>query len=838
MHQIIEVFPPLVGKVINLSDIPDPVFAEKMVGDGFGIEPFDDKVYSPVDGEIKLIHSAKHAITISSCHGFDILIHIGLESVNLRGEGFNMNIKVGDKVKIGQMLGSFDLDLVTQKVKSLISPVIFVDLDIESFGLSSVQQEYASLNTPIILLTKHSKVEMQKDLQESAISSKSIKIVNQQGIHARPAALLNIIARKYMEDLILVKNSGERANLKSITAILTLDLRCGDEVYIVSSNEVAIVEVYDAILAMKDAHDEVDNNEEPEIERTNNIVENNYFGITASSGITVGKLIKNVTKIFEVTENSDNPELQKSRFFKALDSVKEAIEFKLSTLGHNEAKVYKDILSAHLLIIADPQIRDDVVKLIETNKTAEFALQKVIAQSCEALLKTKNKLLIERQADLKDVENQILSSIEGGAKSVSQLLEASILVSEELVPSDIVDLDKNVVGLVSVKGGVTSHVAILAKAKGVPLIVGVNPAVLSICDERVAILDANNSHLNSLPSNDEIKRVQESSVRLAQIKKANLKVASQEAITLDNIAIDCYGNIATLEDAKGLTNSGASGIGLFRSEFVFYGKDTTPTITEQEEIYANVIKYLEGKPFTIRTLDAGGDKPLAYLKVSEELNPVLGMRGVRLSLEYKEILEEQLTAILNISKSYPNIRIMLPMVSDLSEYREIRQILLNLKHKLNINNDIPLGIMVEVPSVVLMSEIFAKEVDFFSIGTNDLSQYLLAIDRDHTKLANQIDHMHPSVLRSIETVVNGANCYLKSVSICGVMASETLAIPLLIGLGIRELSMNINTIADNKALIRKLNSKECRKVSQECLSLATASEVRELLNTKFGHLIG
>ena len=307
--------------------------------------------------------------------------------------------------------------------------------------------------------------------------------------------------------------------------------------------------------------------------------------------------------------------------------------------------------------------------------------------------------------------------------------------------------------------------------------------------------------------------------------------AKQIAATTDGVKISCLANIGGLADTKIAIENGADGIGLFRTEFMFLETATAPSEEVQLNEYQAINQLISNKDFVIRSLDVGGDKKLSYLTQDAETNPMLGVRGIRLCLAHPELLKTQLRALLRTNSE--NIKIMLPMVSTLSEYRAVKQIFAEIKAELNINTSIQLGIMVEVPAAVFLSSAFAQEVDFMSIGTNDLTQYIMAIDREHTSLAQEVDHFHPSVLAAIAQTAKSAILFNTSLSVCGLMASERLAIPLLLGLGITKLSMTVATIPLNKAFIRTLNFKDCKKIAEHCLTLTTAMDVREYLKSQF-----
>lgn len=841
MQKIIDIYSPLLGSMLNIEKVPDLVFAEKMVGDGIAIEPFDNQIYAPISGVVKQIHKSKHAITISNEDGINVLTHIGLDSVNLNGNGFKLDISVGDKVICRQKIGEIDLDYISQHAKSLISPVIFIDLDPNVANFKVIWQEEAVLDQPVMQVTlvkkNTKKIPSLDTAYANLIKSAPIRITSASGIHARPAAMLCDKVKEIADGQVYMEKGERVENLKSIVAILGLSVECNDVVHIYAESQVVVDQVSRVLLEL----DQNDITELSDIEDANMLhrmksIDGKYYGIIASTGIAYGKLVKKHTLNFQLSETATDSLKEKENFFIALSKVKETIRLSLDT-GRLLPLAHQEILKAHLSLLDDPQIIEETLACIEKQKTAAFALFKVIEKHCTVLANSGNTLLNERQADLKDIRNKILNALGVDVSNeANEINEPSILIADEFIPADIMNIQSNIVGLVSATGGITSHVAILAKSYGIPLLVGVDAKLLSLDDNTLGktILNAKEGYLNVWPTPNELEEVKNDLLLIRQQKSHNLSTSHKPAITQDGVVIDCLGNIDSVESVHNLAVNGGEGVGLFRSEFIFLGRERLPMVDEQLAVYRQILNQLkDNEPFVVRTLDIGGDKKIDYLEQAPEINPMLGVRGIRLCLQHKLLLVDQLEAILRLGKA--NVKIMLPMVSDINEYREVKQIVWQIKRKLNITTHIELGIMVEVPSVALLSGVFAKEVDFFSIGTNDLTQYILAIDREHTSMANKVDHLHPAVIHALELIVSGARLHNKPVSVCGLMATEKIALPVLIGLGITSLSMSIDSIPENKAFIRNLNYEHCRQVAAKCLTFATSEEVRKYLAYEFSN---
>jgi len=837
LQQII-LYSPLNGAFIELSQVPDPVFAEKMVGDGFAIDPFENTLYSPIDGRIKSIHRAQHAITIESNAGFDILIHIGLETVSLAGKGFDVKVAEGDIVKTGDILTVFDLDYIASNVVALITPVLVTDLEEKNISVEILPHaQIVDLNTPIMKVSigvSNLTATNKNDNNHITLESDLITIINAHGIHARPAATLNSIARKYPQNEIIMLKGEQTGNVKSVVSLLSLSVQYQDQIqFLVRGNNGAeiIAELQEAITSMHD--DESENPiANPNSGEEDSRVENGkYHGVVASSGLAIAKLIKQAGTQFNYERFAADEEEQLNNLSKAINHLADELNNEIKQLTEFDI-AHKNILNAHLMILTDPELITQSKNLIVNGQSAAYAWDKATNDSCQALLATKNQLLIERQNDLIDVRDRILTILCGNEnKQAQEFNEEVILIAEDFTPSQVIAMNEKVKGLVSVRGGVTSHVSILARTRGIPLLVGVAREVLQE-NSKIVILDTiNTAILNANPNDLELKQANsEVKDRTKQLEIAK-NAAQKAAITTDGVQINCLANIGNIEEARIAAANGAEGVGLFRTEFMFLETKEAPSEIVQYNEYSDINHVLDQKPLVIRTLDAGGDKKIPYITQMHEENPMLGVRGVRLCLANRELFKTQLRAILKTKAD--NIKVMIPMISKLTEYRAVKQIFEEIKTELEITSKIQLGIMVEVPSVAFISEAFAKEVDFMSIGTNDLTQYVMAVDREHTELAKEVDHLHPAVLAAIAATSIGAAKHNTDLSVCGLMASEKLAIPVLIGLGIKNLSMTVSTIPENKAFIRNLNYAKCKEIAGHCLALPTAIEVREYLKNQF-----
>jgi phosphocarrier protein FPr len=480
-------------------------------------------------------------------------------------------------------------------------------------------------------------------------------------------------------------------------------------------------------------------------------------------------------------------------------------------------------------VLLDPDLQDRVRSAILNGSSAAFAWQQTVDSQANELARLPNPLLAARATDVRDVGQRVMQTLTGtGPRKVEAPLD-SILLAEELTPSEMTNLDRSrVLGVCTTAGSATSHASIIARSLDLPALAGVELRALDIPDGTPAILDATAGSLRLNPSGDEIARLHARQARRSTERRQNLDNAARPATTVDGCRIEVVANIANLSDANGALAMGGEGVGLLRTEFLFLDRDTAPTEEEQVQVYTDIASALgRERPLVIRTLDVGGDKPLRYLPLPREDNPFLGERGVRIGLSHPDILRTQLRAILR-SAAHGNVLVMFPMVATLAEWRAARGMYEEQRRALGAPA-IPLGIMVEIPSAALLSEPFAREVDFFSVGTNDLTQYTLAMDRGHPRLAPQIDALDPAVLHLIAQTVAGAHKHGRWVGVCGGVAGDPLAIPILIGLGVTELSVSVPGIPAVKSQIRTLTMRDCQDLAQRALVMETAAQVRALV---------
>jgi phosphocarrier protein FPr len=554
---------------------------------------------------------------------------------------------------------------------------------------------------------------------------------------------------------------------------------------------------------------------------------NLILGVAASSGIAVGYTYSIRHQEITVAETGSNPNQERRKLEQAIGQAKGEIEA-LRAKVHGQADAGKAaIFAAHLELLDDPELEDMATNLIDKGKSAAFAWKQSFSAQAELLAKLKNELLAARANDLRDVGGRVLRILTGASIETVAYPDNSILLAEDLTPSDTATMEKGkVLGFCTVGGGATSHVSILARSMDIPAIAGAEQRIMDLPNGTPVILDGSKGKLRLNPSQAEMDRVREKQARLKTKRQADLATAFQPAITKDGQRIEVVANIGNEKDAQKGIELGGEGVGLLRSEFVFMERDSAPSEEEQTQIYSSIAKILGDRPLIIRTLDVGGDKPLSYLPIPHEENPFLGVRGIRIGFDRPDILRTQLRAILRAS-THGNVKVMFPMIATLEDWHMAKAMLEEERQKLGIA-PISTGIMVEVPSAAVIAEQFAKEADFFSVGTNDLTQYTLAMDRGHPKLAPHVDGLNPAILSLIGMAAKAANANGRFCGICGGIGSDPQAVPILIGLGVRELSVSVPTIPSIKAQIRELSLAECERLAEKALMLKSGAEVREL----------
>ncbi|EOA9668233.1 TPA: phosphoenolpyruvate--protein phosphotransferase [Staphylococcus aureus] len=562
-------------------------------------------------------------------------------------------------------------------------------------------------------------------------------------------------------------------------------------------------------------------------------------GIAASDGVAIAKayLLVEPDLTFDKNEKVTDVEGEVAKFNSAI----EASKVELTKIRNNaEVQLGADkaaIFDAHLLVLDDPELIQPIQdKIKNENANAATALTDVTTQFVTIFESMDNEYMKERAADIRDVSKRVLSHILGvELPNPSMIDESVVIVGNDLTPSDTAQLNKEFVqGFATNIGGRTSHSAIMSRSLEIPAIVGTKSITQEVKQGDMIIVDGLNGDVIVNPTEDELIAYQDKRERYFADKKELQKLRDADTVTVDGVHAELAANIGTPNDLPGVIENGAQGIGLYRTEFLYMGRDQMPTEEEQFEAYKEVLEAMGGKRVVVRTLDIGGDKELSYLNLPEEMNPFLGYRAIRLCLAQQDIFRPQLRALLRASV-YGKLNIMFPMVATINEFREAKAILLEEKENLkneghDISDDIELGIMVEIPATAALADVFVKEVDFFSIGTNDLIQYTLAADRMSERVSYLYQPYNPSILRLVKQVIEASHKEGKWTGMCGEMAGDETAIPLLLGLGLDEFSMSATSILKARRQINGLSKNEMTELANRAVDCATQEEVIELVN--------
>lgn len=803
---------PFRGWASGLAEVPDAVFAERMMGEGLAIDPLEGVLRAPCDAEVIAVPETRHAVTLRLANGAELLIHIGLETVALGGEGFIAHVAAGQRVALGDPLIGFDLDRVAAGAKSLATPIVATSEGASVRLLAADRLVEAGDAVAEVELARPARA----DAADGATATAEAVVRGAHGIHARPAARIATAARGYDAE-IEIGGRDRIASARSPVALMTLGLVRDDRVTLRARGPEAVRAVSAlAKLIESGLGDEAEATPAP-ARAPAATVAGRIGGVSASPGLAVGPAVHFAVAIATVEERGRGLAEERA----ALAEARRAVDARLAAQPG-------EIAEAHRGLLDDPELDAAAEAGIAAGHSAAFAFRAAVEDVAARLSATGNALLIERIDDLRDLERQMLVALTGeGAAHPRDLPDGAILIADLLFPSDMMALDlSRIAGICTARGGPTSHVAILAASAGVPMLVAAGEGVAAIPEGREVILDASTGWLDPAPNEQSLTDARSRTEVQREARAAAVAAAAEDCRMADGTRIEIFANLASAEEAARGVAAGAEGCGLLRTEFLFHDRPAAPSEDEQAAVYAEVARALGGRPLIVRTLDAGGDKPLPYLPMAAEDNPALGLRGVRLSLVRPDLLDTQLRAILRAAGE-GDIRIMVPMIVDAAELAAVRAALDRAAAGLGVA-PVSLGVMIETPSAALLAHSLAETADFLSVGTNDLTQYALAADRGNPATAARIDALHPAVLRLIAAAGEGAARHGKWFGICGGVASDPLAAAILIGLGATELSATPAAIPALKAAVRRLRMDDCRALARRALDARTAAEVRDL----------
>jgi phosphoenolpyruvate-protein phosphotransferase len=820
----IQLTAPLHGWATALDDVPDAVFAGRMLGDGAAIDPLGQVLHAPCDGTVLTLHAGGHAITLRGQGGVELLMHIGIDTVQLGGAGFTAKVAVGDTVTRGQPLIGFDLDALVQAAPSLMTPMIVTNGD--RFRITDRSGgRVVAVGDALLTLEPLEAGNAAPVAGTGDRVVRDVRVPLAHGIHARPAARIGEVARGFAATSWLAKDGAE-ARTTGAVGLLGLGIRFGDTVQVIATGAdadaavAALAELIEGGMG-EGTHAAPAPVAAPPPPPPVDLPEGQLAGTLAAPGYAIGTARWLRVAEIDVPVDGQGAVVEAAR----LDSALSAVRDRLAAQDGEGAA----IRAAHIAFLDDPELREAAERDVAAGRDAGHAWRGATRAQAATLRGLNDARLAERADDLLDLERQVLRELTGAAEEEASFAPGTILIADDLLPSQVMALDPVcVVGLVVERGGPTSHVAILAATMGLPALVAVGAPIGSIADGATLILDADGGVVQVAPDDAALTQARAQANTRAAARAAALEQAEQTCVTADGVRIEAFANLGSAEDAVVAMANGAEGSGLLRTEFLFLDRDSAPDVAEQAALYGTIAATLQGRPLIVRLLDVGGDKPASYLPIAAEENPALGLRGIRVALAMPEILETQLRAILSV-RPVGQCRIMIPMVASVDEITAVRSVVERLRGELGIAEPVEVGIMVETPAAAVTSATLAAHADFLSIGTNDLTQYALAMDRGNPAVAGGIDGLHPAVLQLIAHTTEGAKRGGRWVGVCGGLASDRLAVPLLIGLGVTELSASPRFVPELKALVRRLDTRACRALAIRALAAASPREVRAMV---------
>lgn len=858
---ILQILAPFDGWCSALDEVPDPVFAGRMLGDGLAIDPTSAILTAPCAGEIIALPASAHAVSIRTAEGIDVLIHIGVDTVQLGGRGFDARVRPGALVRAGDELIRFDLDIVARGAKSLVTPIVVTSMD----GLSLLRRHAdGAVSAGELLFEIAGAAAAAQPLRaatpppqaippDGAAIRQTLIVTLRQGLHARPAALLAQRAKSFAAQATLTAH-GRSANARSVVAIMALGVRQGDELTIHSIGVDAAASLAGLVAAIQEAagietaagHGAATPSIAASVPSNTGSLPNNATaapspphtvgvlnGVSAVAGFAVGRATRIERREIVVSESGAGPAQESAE----LEQARAHVRTRLGRMAATGGATRREIITAHLEFLEDPQLLEAAQELIAAGKGAGFAWRAAIRRSIAALQALDDSRLRERADDLLDVESHVLLALAGEARPMNlPLPERAVLIADDLLPSELTALDRQrLVAICLGGGGATSHVAILAAAMEIPMLVGLGAGIRGIADGTTVIVDADEGTLQTAPAAAAVEQARRTAESRLMRRAADRAEAQAECRALDGTRIEVFANLGNVVDAAAAVANGAEGCGLLRTEFLFIDRETAPDETEQLTAYQGIAAALGPRPLILRLMDVGGDKPLRYLPLPAEENPALGLRGVRTALARPDLLRTQLRAALRVQPA-GSVRLLIPMITDAAEIIAVRGVVDELVAELGLHHRIELGAMIETPAAALTASSLIREVDFLSIGSNDLTQYTLAMDRGHPQLAGRTDALHPAVLKLMAAAAGAGVAAGKMVAVCGGVAADRFAVPILLGLGVRELSVVPAAIPAIKRQIRALRISDCRTLAMHCLDLASSAEVRARVAQTMGSL--
>ncbi|WP_455279172.1 phosphoenolpyruvate--protein phosphotransferase [Cupriavidus necator] len=829
---------PLSGVLLPLAAVPDPVFAHGMFGDGVGIDPLSDTLVAPCDGTVVHLAATGHALTLQAPCGAQVLLHVGIDTVTLRGEGFAPCVAQGDTVRQGDALIRFDIDRVARQALSLVTVMAIANG--EAFAVvARTDDKLAEAGGTVLLQVRAAGADPQAQHGTSAVEQRrTVTLACPGGLHARPAARAREAARG-LDASVVLHYEGRQASLASLVALLGLAAGEGATVELVATGRdsgAALDAVAHELQRAGAGEDEPRPAAAAILSPCAELPPGCMAGVAAAPGIAIGTLYWWRDTAPEPAEAGQGAATERAALRSALATIEAQLAHESQAATARRASAEAGIFAMHRALLEDPALLAAAEAHIAAGKSAGFAWREATRAEAAVLSALADSRMAERAGDLLDLQKRVLRALapaDAGHGTLASHLpvpdaggDPIVLAAEEFTPSDLAGLDRTrVAALVMVRGGPTSHAAIIARQLGMPCLVALGNALERLPDGTPVIADADHARLHANPDAHALAAAGSAARLRAQQREADLRAAHAAASTRDGMRIEVAANIGSLEDARNAVAHGADAVGLLRTELLFLHGDKAPAPADHTATCQAIADALQGRGAIVRTLDIGADKDAAWLRLPPEDNPALGLRGVRLAQVRPQLLDDQLRGLLAVRAAAP-LRLLLPMVSEVAELVAWRERIRALALESGADPAIEVGVMIEVPSAALLADQLAEHADFFSIGTNDLTQYTLAMDRCQPELAARMDGLHPAVLRMIAATTGGAARHGRWVGVCGALAGDPLAVPALIGLGVTELSVDAGVVPGVKARVRTLSHADCRQRAGALLRLPSAAAVR------------
>ena len=836
--QALTIGSPARGWLLPLEDAPDPAFASGALGEGVTIELLGELVLAPCAGRVVSLASSRHAVTIETHTGAQLLIHCGIDTVALDGAPFEVMVQEGQEVAAGDPLLKVDLEAVVAAGKSLSTPVILIEASGHTLSVVTPSSRLVETGVPLFQLVRCEDCDDRETASEKTTHSQTIALPLPHGLHARPAAAIAAEAARW-EGPVRIGCGGNSANARSVTELMKLGAQHGASLHIATGGR----DADDALAAMValitagagDTVAPVPSTTSPSdkpvlLQRapaTNATGEGNLLpGVAAAPGEALGPAYYVTRARLDISEASQGAHAERERLNGALAQLRSALA---ESDGDGGDAASSGVRAAHRAILGDPALLESVTQQVDSGKSAATAWQSVMSAEAASLRALPDARLAERADDFADLEQQLLRILIGSTADLSAP-QGSIVIASDLYPSDLAPLARaGIAGIATMAGGATSHLAILAASAGIPMVVALGKALCEVEEGDTIHLDGDGGTLRHQLENHEQDEIARRVERRAATYAEALAEAHRDTFLASGERIEVFANLGSLADAEEAVSLGAEGSGLLRTEFLFLDRPTPPGEGEQTDIYRTIMDRFDGKPVIIRTLDIGADKPAPYLPLDAEDNPALGVRGVRISERYPELLETQLRAIIGAAGERA-CHIMAPMVTSQDEIASLRKVADAVARELGHLAPVKLGAMVETPACALLAADLVGQLDFLSVGTNDLTQYTLAMDRTNPELAALLDPMHPAVLRLIAMTGEAASAARCDLGVCGNAAGDATAAPVLVGLGATELSVSAARIPEIKRQLRGLTLDQCRAAAQAAIAQASPAAARAAAN--------